>query len=245
VRVTVTDLEVNGTWSRDLTVAKTVERKMLKKGQTPISTRVNSYGDRVFIVEATDDEVGVKEAAAVSKAARTLILRLVPGHIQDEALALCKQIASDRDAKDPDAARVRILDAFSGIGVTPVDLEQYLGHSTEKITPAEVERLRKVYSAVSTDETTWQDALDASVSARQNKPQATATDAATTAAPSSKSGKGTSAVKDQLKKQAAPAAEETKKESPPADVVEQKCAKCGVPIEPGPVGAQCYACDQS
>lgn len=160
VRCTVTDFESNVTWSKDLTIKKSVERKFLKKGQPSLGERINSYGDRVYIVEATDDDVNTKEAAQVSKALRTLILRCVPGHIQDEALALCNQVYADKAAKNPDAARVAMLDAFSSQGVMPSDLEQFLGHSTEQMNPAELERLRKIYAAISQGETTWSEALE-------------------------------------------------------------------------------------
>jgi hypothetical protein len=49
-RVTVMDLETNATIEQDITIAKTVERRYLKKGQRPISQRVNSYGEPVFVV---------------------------------------------------------------------------------------------------------------------------------------------------------------------------------------------------
>lgn len=231
VRVTATDLECNQTWSRDLSVKKEVERKRLKKGQQPIGERTNSYGERVFIVEATDDEVSVKEAAAVSKAARTLILRLIPGHIQDEAMTLCKKTASDRDAKDPDAARNRVLDAFAGLSVKPSDLERYLGHSTEQTSPAEIERLRKLYSAITEGEATWQDALDAAVAAREAR-QAKGQPAA---APAPKaSTKGSSAVKDKLRaEKAEPKTEAKTAPAAAADAPKVKVEGSDPETEPG------------
>lgn len=159
VRVTVTDLEANVTWSKDITIKKTVERKQLKRGQRSLSDRINSYGDRVFLVEATEDDVAVKEAAMISKTARTLILRCIPGNIQDEAKALCKQIAADKTAADPAAARNRIFDAFATLNVMPPDLEKWLGHSVQQATPVELENLRGLYMAIRDGETTWADAL--------------------------------------------------------------------------------------
>lgn len=216
VRVTVTDLESNTTYSRDLTIKKTVERKQLARGQRPLGERLNSYGERVYIVPGTDEEVAVKEAAMVSKAMRTLILRLIPGHIQDEAEALCLQIARDQAAKDPDGERVRMLDAFASVAVYPSDLEAYLGHTTERLAPAELDHLRGVFRAIADGETTWQEAI-------ANKPPAAATAASTTSAPAAtgatnaapapassapataapaskatRSSKGTAALKDKL-----------------------------------------------
>jgi hypothetical protein len=176
VRVTVTDLETNVTWSRDLTIKKTVERKQLARGQRPLGDRVNSYGDRVYIVPGTDDDVAVKEAAAISKAVRTLILRLIPGHIQDEAEALCLQIARDQAAKDPDGERMRMLDAFARYSILPSDLADYLGHTTERLSPAEITELRAIYQAIGDGETTWQEVLE-------NKPKAQPSPARATSSP--------------------------------------------------------------
>lgn len=249
VRVTVTDFESNVTWSKDITIRKTVERKQLKHGQRPHGERVNSYGDRVFIVEATDDEVAVKEAALVSKTARTLILRMIPGHLQDECFNICTQIAKDKEAKDPDAARVKLLDAFAGVAVMPSDLEQYLGHTTERLTPAEIAHLRGLFTAIRDGETTWQDVID-------SKPKATPAPAAQSgqgadakapqnAAPqASKPAKGAAALKQQMKG-SAPATEPA---VIPGEVVIMPCKGCGVPIE-GPAElrgqAQCDACANS
>ena len=205
VRVTVTDFETNAMWRRDVTVKKTVERRQLKKGQQALGTRLNSYGDQVFIVEATDDEVAVKEAALVSKAARTGILRVVPGGLQDEAMALCKRIAADKDAKDPDAARVRMLDAFAAMGVRALDIEDYIGHTTAQFAPAELAQFRSIYSALESGETTWAEII----ADRPAKPNGQTQPTSAVAAPPStkpaeapaKTGpkKGTAALKETLR----------------------------------------------
>jgi hypothetical protein len=170
VRVTATDYESNGTWSRDITIKKTVERKKLKRGQNPIGTRVNSYGDTVFIVEASDSEVAVKEAAEISKASRTGILRLIPGHIQDEAFDTCRRVAADKEAKDPDAARARILDAFASISLSREDLEEYIGMPLAKASPAQIAALRQVFTAIRDGETTWGDVITTTRDAKAAKP---------------------------------------------------------------------------
>lgn len=212
VRVTVTDLESNVTWSRDITVKKTVERKQLKRGQNPIGERVNSYGDRVFIVEASDDEVAVKEAAQVSKAARTGILRIIPGHLQDEMFDLCKAQMGAQAAKDPDGERVKILDAFATLNVMPSDLEMYLGHDTTKMSPAEVEALRPLFVAMRDGEVTWAAVMESKLAAanRTPAPAATSSTPAQAAAPAQETAPaqrkkgGAAALKDQLKQDAKP-----------------------------------------
>lgn len=173
IMVTVTDYEGNNVWSTTLTITKTTERKSLRKGQRPLGERENSYGDRVFIVEANDQQVNVKAAAEVSKAVRTLILRAVPGHIQDEAFKICKQIAADRDAKDPSAARRRMFDAFANLGIKPSEIEAWLGHPPDQMTKAEGEQLKAIHSAISEGELTWAEAMADRTEKVPAKPAAT------------------------------------------------------------------------
>lgn len=159
ITVFAVDYETNATWDIDITVPKTVERKKLKRGQKPIGERVNSYGDRVYIVVASDQEVATKAAAEISKASRTAILRLVPGEIQDEAFDLCRQIAADKQAKDPKATLKRMLDAFAELGVRPSEIEQWLGHRIETGSREEFLLLSRIISSIRENELTWPDAL--------------------------------------------------------------------------------------
>lgn len=166
IRITATDFETNATWSRDITVKKTVERKFLKKGQRAIRDRINSGGDRIYIVEATDDDVATKEAALISKASRTAILRLIPGHLQDEAFALCEKTYADKAAKDPEAEKNQMLDAFAGLNIMPVAIVEWLGHAIELTTPAELVELRKLFGALRDGETTFPSAVESAKAAR-------------------------------------------------------------------------------
>lgn len=159
VRVALTDLEGNLTFSKDIVVEKTVERRTLKDGQDAIAERTNSYGKKVYIVEATEDDLLNKQAALESKALRSHALRLLPGDIADEAEALIRATLANRAAKDPGAERKRIIDAFGAIGVPVAELVKYVGHPLEAIVPAELVELRAVYAAVKDGEATWQDQL--------------------------------------------------------------------------------------
>ena len=57
INIAVTDLESNLSYGKDVTISKTVERKKLQAGQQPISSRLNTYGEVVYLVPATDDEI--------------------------------------------------------------------------------------------------------------------------------------------------------------------------------------------
>lgn len=161
VRVTVTDLESNVPYSQDVTISKTVERNFIKDGDSPLSTRTGSRGQTVYIMPATDDDILNKANALVSKAIRTLGLRLLPGDIQEEVLEQCRKTQRDRDAKDPDATRRQLFDAFGRLGVSVDQIKAYLGHDGKALSPKEQETLRNLFNSLKDGETTWREIMDA------------------------------------------------------------------------------------
>lgn len=156
VKVTLLDLQTNASFSKEIQIKKTVERRN-GAGREIVGERKNTNGETVFIVLATDDELHNKEAALISKIIRNEGLRLIPSDIVDEARAIAKKVLVDRDAKDPAAAKKSILDSFMGIGVQPRNLESYLGHSLDTVSPAELQDLRSVFQAIHSGEATWAD----------------------------------------------------------------------------------------
>lgn len=160
VRVTVTDLEANVPYSQDVTIAKTIERRQAKDGDTVISTRTNSYGDKLYILEATDDDIVNKQQALISKAVRTLGLRLIPGDIIDECMEQVLVTQANSDAEDPDAAKRKLFDAFGSLGVSAHQLKEYLGHEAATLAPKELGDLRALYAAIRDGEATWRDVMD-------------------------------------------------------------------------------------
>lgn len=161
VRQSVTDLETNITYSKDVVIEKTVERRQLKEGQSFIRSRLNSQGAVTYLVPATEDDLLNKENALVSKALRTNALRLLPGDILDECMAACIATARDGAAKDPDGERKRVADAFAAQGVNPSDIAAYLGHDLGTTSPAELVDLRAVYEAIKNGEATWKAVIEA------------------------------------------------------------------------------------
>jgi hypothetical protein len=156
VRVSATDLEANITYDRDITIAKTIERQAVPKGRKVLMSRINSRGNTVHVIEAIDEEILDKEAAHVSKALRTVLLRLIPGDILDEAVEQCYATMAAKDSEDPAAAVKAICDAFVPLGVTVDMLVEYLGHPVPQSTPAEIRKLRGAYNALKAGEATWQ-----------------------------------------------------------------------------------------
>jgi hypothetical protein len=159
-RVSVTDLEANITYPLDVRVSKTVERSKPNSDGSYISVRNNSYGKATYTIIGTDDDLLNKRGALISKAIRTIGLRIIPGDLCDEAESIIKQIRLDDAARDPDAERKRIIDAFAGIGVTATDLISYLGHSIDKCSPAQIVELRGIYGAIKDGEASWQTVIE-------------------------------------------------------------------------------------
>jgi hypothetical protein len=170
-RVVIADLETNTTFTKEIVVGKTVERRS-STGREVLSSRINSYGDTVYIVIATEEEVQVKESAMVSKAIRNEGLRLIPADIIEEAIEISKLTLRNKTAADPDAAKRKIIDSFATIGVQPKDLKTYLGHSVEQISPAEVDNLRAVYQTIADNEATWFDYVKAQDTDKEPDPNA-------------------------------------------------------------------------
>jgi hypothetical protein len=171
VHVEVADLESNVPYALDVPIAKTIERRKTKEGDVVLGTRTNSYGDKLYILLGTDDDIQNKQAAAVSKAMRTLALRLLPGDILDECMDECIETLANEDARDPNAARRQLFDAFAGIGVRAEQLKDYLGSDGATLTPAQLADLRALYAAIKDGEATWREVMDA------RKPEGAATSA--------------------------------------------------------------------
>jgi hypothetical protein len=162
IRVTVSDLESNTTYADDVIVQKTVERKQLKTGQEKLGERLNSYGEKVFLVAATEDDMANKVNSAKSKIIRNNGLRLLPQDILEEALEqINATLADPKNAGDPKAETKKICDGFNEFNINPAELARYLGHSVDTISPAELTELRAIYTAIKDGETSWAATLEA------------------------------------------------------------------------------------
>ncbi len=182
-RVSVTDLEANITYPLDVRVSKTVERSKPEDDGTYFSVRMNSRGKPVYTVRGTDDDILNKRGALISKAIRTLGLRVIPGDLQDEAERIIKEVRLDRAAQDPDAERKKIVDAFAELGVQALDLTNYLGHAIAQCSPAEIVKLRGLYGAIKDGEATWATVMANKAEQEGKKPEGDAPPAAATALP--------------------------------------------------------------
>jgi hypothetical protein len=138
-----------------------------------LSTRTNSSGDTLYILEATDDEITNKQQALISKNIRTQGLRLIPGDIVDECMEQVLLTLRAADAQDPDAAKRKLFDAFGELGVRAEQLKEYLGHDATTLAPKELNDLRSLYAAIRDGEATWRDVMDAREAKAADKPPTT------------------------------------------------------------------------
>lgn len=161
VQVIGIDLETNTRLEETVIVPKSIERKTVKDGTPVIGKRRNSFGDVVYLVQATDDEFRMKRNAEVARGRRNVGNQLVPGDIRDDAMAACDATMLDKASKDPDAERKALILAFSGLGVSPEQLAEYLGHSLTAAQPAELVDLRQVWRGIHDGQQTWAAVIEA------------------------------------------------------------------------------------
>lgn len=159
-RVIVTDLESNVTYPGEFIVFKTIERSKPMDDGSYISVRLNSWKKPVYTIPAQDEEMLNKRQAMLSKAIRTIGLRIIPGDLQDEAEAIIRKVRLDKAAQDPDAEARAIVDAFAALRVRAIDLTAYLGCDIAQCSPAQLVELRGIYGAIRDGEATWKEVMD-------------------------------------------------------------------------------------
>jgi hypothetical protein len=160
--VSVSDLEKNNRYSTEIEIAKVVERKFVKDGDEVVGTRQNQRGETNYLIRAGEQEMLPKRGAAISKAFRTNLLRVLPAWLKEEAQVALRATAVSEVADDPDKARKGICDAFlSELGVKAASLATYLGHDLSEATPDELVDLRAAYQTVRDGLATWHELLSA------------------------------------------------------------------------------------
>lgn len=184
IEIRVWDAQNMISYADEATVEKTIERHSIPKGQEYVRTRLNTSGDLLYIIRATEDDLLNKVNSAKSKSIRNSGLRMVPGWLLDECENAIAETSRKSDAADPDAAKKQIFDAFAQLGVSVDDIKKYLGHEAATLQPAELQGLRELFVAVRDGETTL-----AAIFRQREEESASAPP----------SGKGTKALKEKLK----------------------------------------------
>jgi hypothetical protein len=114
----------------------------------------------------------------------------------EEAIALIKATMANADRKDPKEAARKVADAYLILGVEPTQLEEYLGHTLDRVTEFELADLRAIYTALSERESTWAEVMESKQAGKPAAPVKAAEDI--------KGGAGatkTSRLKEELERQ--------------------------------------------
>jgi hypothetical protein len=158
VHVEVYDSEANVGYAQDATLPKLVERRDAAD-RVVVGERMNSENKRVYIVEATRDEMRNVFGAERSKLLRDQAQKLLPFHILIEARRLIEQTNADENAKDPDAAKKKVLDRFASIGVSAEMLKVYLDRGLDTLTLKDLAELGVLHNGLREGEFTWADVM--------------------------------------------------------------------------------------
>lgn len=160
VRCSVTDLETNVPWSTEVVVPKTIERRSVQDGDEVLRKRLNSEGVAVYIKRATEDEIAISQNRLCAKAMRNLVLNHIPSDVLEEAEGHIFDTLKADDEKDPTAVRKQVQDLFYRLGVSAKDLAEFLDHSVESMSPAELHVLRQIYNGMKSEGTTWREVME-------------------------------------------------------------------------------------
>ncbi len=171
IRISVTDLEKNIPRSREVTIAKAVEKRGKKikdhkgeewgppEGREVISVRMNSYNEPTYLVKATDDEMRNRVNSEESKTQRDLTYKLCPRDILEDCEDAILATMEKEDKRDPEAALKKLLDRFQEFGLMPSDLQTYIGRPVKQWTEADRQALRELGAAIRDGQTTFDEAL--------------------------------------------------------------------------------------
>jgi hypothetical protein len=156
--VNVMDIEINLTYSTERPLYKTVERSD-PRGRKELSRRQNTEGQWVYLLPATEDEFRLKVGAEYSKMVRDEGKRVLDRTMLIEARRIIDTLMADMAARDPAAARKKIVDGFANVGVSPAQLTAYLEKPIESVSQSDLIELREVYTGLKEHSFTWEEAV--------------------------------------------------------------------------------------
>ncbi len=158
LRVTVVDLEANNSWGGEVSVEKKVLRKK-RPPDNPPPERFNAFGEPLYAVAASEEEMAIKTAAQVSKAARSAILRHLPVWLKEECEEKLAQTVQAGVENSKTKVLRKLVESYGELGIQPRQLEGFLGHAVGQSSAKEVETLRGLWVGIRDGHTTWVEAL--------------------------------------------------------------------------------------
>ena len=82
-----------------------------------------------------------------SRRLRSCILAVIPGDVVETAVAQCEVTMKSKADTSPEAIR-KLIEAFSGLGVSKEQIEKRIQRRLDSIQPAQVVSLRKIFSSM-------------------------------------------------------------------------------------------------
>lgn len=86
---------------------------------------------------------------------RNCLLQLMPPDLIEDAAREAKVTIAKGVATDPGAERKRLIVAFGQLNINPKMLEEYLGHTLDQCSPAELVDLRGIYASIRDGNSKW------------------------------------------------------------------------------------------
>jgi hypothetical protein len=259
VRISALDLQSNAAFTREVFIARVVERGRVDDGRIVLGQRKNSRGATSYKLVATDDELDLATNAAVSKALRNEGGRLLPQDLKSEARSMIDKTLDNAGGVSITDYRRSIIDCFSRVGIQPVELEKLLGHALGTATTKELTELESVYHALKDGEQVWSDFVASEevsplaeriAAAKEKLPPAVESSPASPASPSEQtataaSPAGALAPADEKPKR-------TRRAAAPPPTVAERVEQAAQPNDPvgdlpvAPAGlASCYFCGET
>src|SRR5262245_1670807 len=116
--------------------------------RVPHSRDAKENGKPVQKALESSRDVYENNANMGSRRLRACILRIIPGDVVDDALTACdKTLREGSDEPLADRAR-KMVAAFAELGISGAMIETKIGHKLDAVSPAELAKLRKVYTAI-------------------------------------------------------------------------------------------------
>lgn len=156
IAVSVWDCQANTSYSSQVHLRKVVERSNAD-GRQVISERLNSNNRVVFLVHATDDEMQNAQAAKVSKAIRTLQIRILSPRLKKVCWDRCNRTLRTEAERNLPEKRKQMVAGFAAVGVSLAMLERQLSHSIDATNVDELMALSNVLRGIREGETTWKE----------------------------------------------------------------------------------------
>jgi hypothetical protein len=86
---------------------------------------------------------------------RNAILKLIPADFVEDAINAARRTSASEVESDPDAARKKLVLAFDELNIQADAIAVYLGHPIAQASPAEMVKLRAIWTSIRDGNSTW------------------------------------------------------------------------------------------